>query len=61
MPLDKKKLIVKCKALPMCNICKKCITVAELMGQQFEAVQERDRRMAYYHTTCMGMEAGGHD
>jgi hypothetical protein len=46
---------------PMCGICGKRITVAELTGGQFEAVQSRGGYMTHYHTTCLGMEAGSHD
>lgn len=76
MPLDKKKIITKYtrknrfsgeleyKPLtepPMCGICGKRITVAELTGGQFEAIKSIGGHLAYYHATCMRMEAGGHD
>lgn len=61
MPLDKKKVRTECKELPTCGICGKRITVAELMGEQFDAVKEKGGHMAYYHTTCIRMEAGGND
>lgn len=61
MPLDKKKVRTKCKELPICGICKKRFTVAEILGLQFDAIQENGGHLAYYHATCMRMEAGGHD
>lgn len=76
MPLDKKKIITKYTHKsrfsgvrdykpytepPMCGICGKRIAVAELLGEQFEAVQSKGGHLAFYHTTCLGMEAGGHD
>ena len=76
MPLDKKKIVTKYtrknkdtgvdeyKPLtepPMCGVCGKRITVAELLGEQFEAAQGKTGRLAYYHVNCLGMEARGHD
>lgn len=76
MPLDKKKIVTKYthknrysgeleyKPLtepPMCGICGRRITVAELLGEQFEAAQGKTGRLTYYHSNCLGMEARGHD
>lgn len=76
MPLDKKKLFTRLVKEdkssgdyeykpgvepPQCGICGKRITVAELSRGQFEAIQGKGGHMAYYHTTCIRMEAGGND
>lgn len=67
MPLDKKKIITKYsrehhrEQPPLCGICGKRFTVAELLSEQFEAVQGKSGRLAYYHTNCLRMGAGGHD
>ena len=67
MPLDKKKIITKYtrktfpEQPPLCGICGKRFTVAELLGEQFKAIKSIGGHLAYYHATCMRMEAGGHD
>ena len=67
MPLDKTKIITRytkrnCRTeLPVCGICAKRLTVAELLSEQFEAGKGQTGRLSYYHTTCLRMEAGGHD
>lgn len=67
MPLDKKKIITKYTRKdrpaepPICGLCGKRFTVAELLGEQFEAVQGKGGPLAYYHTNCLRVEAGGND
>lgn len=67
MLLDRKKITYKYtrehhrEAPPICGLCGKRFTVAELLSEQFEAVQGKSGPLAFYHRACTRMEAGGHD
>lgn len=41
---------------PICGICGKRITVAELLAENFEAVKGRSGYTAFYHRECIRQE-----